>query len=105
LRVQLLFNAGILSSITVALPGAQGATVIGIHGMGVSTPNAAVVAALTAGFAIEEHMANGGIFTIGILSIIFAAGILLVSTLFFGKTIKDAGAAPKEQVIIAPIHT
>jgi hypothetical protein len=70
-----LFNAGILAISTVGDPGAQGAGVIGIHGMGVNTPNAALVAAATVGFANDEHMANGKIFTIGILSIILASGI------------------------------
>jgi hypothetical protein len=94
-----------LAIITVGEPGAQGATVTGTQGIGVSTPKAAAVAAATVGFAIEVHIANGGIFTMGLLSIIFAAGILLVITLLSGKTINEDGAAPNEQAIIAPIHT
>jgi hypothetical protein len=74
-KVQELFSAGILLIITVALPGAQGATVTGMQGMGVSTPNAAVVAAATVGLAKDEHMANGRIFTKGMLSIMLASGI------------------------------
>jgi hypothetical protein len=104
-NVQVLFKAGILASITVALPGTQGAGVTGMQGMGVSTPKAAVVAAATVGFASDVHIAKGRIFTMGLLSMILAAGILLVITLLAGNTTKDEGAAPNEQAIIAPIHT
>lgn len=73
--------------------------------MGVSTPIAAAVAEATIGFAIELHIANGGMLAIGMLSIILAAGLLLVKTLFFGKTINVDGAMPKVQLIMAPIQT
>lgn len=46
-----LLSAGMLAIITVALPGVQGAAVIGVQGIGVSTPSAAAVADATAGFA------------------------------------------------------
>ncbi len=46
-RVHVLFKAGMLANITVELPGAQGVTVTGTQGMGVSTPSAAAVAAAT----------------------------------------------------------
>lgn len=46
-----LFSAGMLAIITVAHPGAQGAAIIGVQGIGVSTPRAAAVAAATAGLA------------------------------------------------------
>jgi len=100
-----LFNDGIFAIKTLLEPGAHGATVAGTHGIGVNTPMAAVVAEATTGFDSEEHVPKGGIFTTGILSIILAAGILQVITLFFGNTINEPGAAPKEQDIIAPIHT
>jgi hypothetical protein len=74
-KVQELFKAGMFAIITVALPGAQGVTVTGTHGMGVSTPKAAVVAAATVGLAKDEHMANGMIFTKGMLSIMLASGM------------------------------
>jgi len=67
-----LLSAGILAIITVGEPGAHGATVTGIHGMGVSTPSAAAVALATKGFAIDEHIAKGNILTIGLLSSILA---------------------------------
>ena len=104
-KVQVLLSAGILAIITVGDPGDHGATVTGTQGIGVSTPKAAAVAAATIGLAGEEHIAKGGMFIMGLLSIMLAAGILLVITLLRGKTINEAGAAPNEQVIIAPIHT
>lgn len=94
-----------LAIIVFEQPGVQGATVTGMQGIGVSTPKAAAVAAATIGLEGELHMANGGIFTMGILSMMLAAGILLVITRFNGNTINEPGAAPKEQLIIAPIHT
>lgn len=100
-----LFSAGMFAINTVGFPGAHGVVVAGIQGIGVKTPIAAEVAAATVGFAIEVHTPKGRIFTMGLWSMIFAAGIGPVITLFIGKTIKLDGAAPKEHCIIAPIHT
>ena len=47
------FSAGMLPIRTVGAPGAHGAGIVGTHGIGVSTPSAAAVAAATVGFAIE----------------------------------------------------
>jgi hypothetical protein len=91
-----LFRAGFLLIITVAEPGAQGAGVTGMQGMGVSTPCAAVVAAATWGFANDEHMPKGMILVIGILSMMVPADILPVLTLLLGKSTNVLGAAPKE---------
>ena len=88
----------------MGLPGAHGAVVTGVHGMGVRTPNAAAVAAATAGFAIELHIANGRIFTKGTLSMILAAGIAFV-TRDFGSTVIGIGAIPKLHCRMAPPHT
>jgi len=63
--VDVLSSVGMLPSITVGAPGTQGATVAGMHGMGVRTPMAATVAAATIGFAGDMHMPNGMIFTMG----------------------------------------
>ena len=82
----------------------QGAGVTGIQGIGVKTPSAAAVAAATVGFAMELHMPKGMIFTIGILSMILAAGVW-VSTLFLGSTTNVLGATPKLQLSIAPMQT
>ena len=65
MSVWVLSSVGMLPSSTVGAPGTQGATVIGMHGMGVSTPIAAAVAAATIGFAGDIHMPNGMIFTMG----------------------------------------
>jgi hypothetical protein len=75
-----------------------------MQGIGVRTPIAAAVAAATVGFAGELHIPKGKIFTIGLLSIIFASGVP-VNTLLEGSTINVAGAAPKLHCNIAPIQT
>lgn len=98
-------SAGILPTIAVGAPGAQGAMVVGIHGIGVSTPRAAAVAAATVGLAMLLHIPKGGIFTSGLLSIIFAIGIPFNITRLKGITINAAGAIPNEHIIIAPEQT
>ena len=50
---------------TVGAPTIQGAAVAGTHGIGVSTPSAAAVAAATVGFAGDEHMPKGMMLTSG----------------------------------------
>ena len=67
-------NAGLLATKIVTEPGTHGAGMTGTHGMGVRTPSAAAVADATVGFAMEEHMAKGGMFLIGMLSMMVAAG-------------------------------
>jgi hypothetical protein len=89
---------------TVGEPGVQGAAVMGVHGIGVSTPRAAAVAEATAGFAMLKHMMNGGMFTNGLLSMIVADGVL-ASCLFVGRTFSVLGPVPKLHNIIAPVAT
>jgi hypothetical protein len=89
---------------TVGAPGAQGAGITGTQGIGVNAPKAAAVAAATVGLAIDEHIPNGMMFTIGTLSMMFASGVA-VSTLFFGNTTSELGAAPKLHCNIAPMQT
>ena len=98
------FSAGFPAISTVGLPGAQGAVVTGIQGIGVNTPKAAAVAEATCGFARELHIPNGITFFIGTLSIIVAIGVFVI-VLFSGVTISEEGAIPKEQAHIAPAHT
>jgi hypothetical protein len=98
-------SAGILPISTVGDPGTQGAAVTGTQGMGVSTPRAAAVAAATVGFEGELHMPNGGIFTMGALSMMVAAGGPPAITQFAGNTTRLLGATPKLHCIIAPAHT
>jgi len=76
----------------------------GIQGMGVNTPEAAAVADATVGFAKDEHMPKGIIFTIGLLSKMLASGVP-VNTRLMGKTTKELGAAPKLHLRLAPEHT
>ena len=104
ISLQLLSSAGMFAIRTVGAPGAQGAGITGTQGIGVNAPSAAAVAAATVGFAIDEHMPNGMMFTNGLLSMIFADGVP-VSVLFAGRTTSELGAAPKLHCNIAPIQT
>jgi hypothetical protein len=65
-----------------------------MHGMGVSTPRAAAVAAATVGFAGEMHMPNGMIFTIGMWSMMLAANCPLIVVRLIGSTESTEGAIP-----------
>ncbi len=101
-----LLRAGKLLINTVGAPTTQGATVTGIQGIGVNTPNAAAVAAATIGLAIELHMPNGGILAIGAKSMIVAAkGPPAIVGGPLGMTINELGVAPKLHCNIAPITT
>lgn len=99
-----LFSAGMLPINTVGAPGAQGAAVTGRQGMGVSTPSAAAVAAATIGFAGLLHIPNGGMLTMGLLSMMLAAGVPVIVRLA-GNTTRLLGATPKLHIIIAPVQT
>jgi hypothetical protein len=101
---EVLFRAGIPPIKTVGDPGLHGAGVLGMQGMGVSTPKAAAVAAATAGFAGDMHIPKGAMFTIGLLSMMLAAGVPAV-VLFVGKTFNVLGATPNEHVVTAPEAT
>ncbi len=105
LRVQVLLSAGLPPTITVGDPGVQGATVLGMQGIGVNVPNAAAVAVATCGFAIEVHIINGLIFIIGLLSIIVAAGFPPAFTNAVGKIFNVLGPVPKLHIICAPEQT
>lgn len=98
-------RAGIFPTSTVGEPGAHGAGVVGIQGIGVSTPSAAAVAAATVGLAILLHIPNGIIFTNGLLSIIFAIGMLLTRVRLVGSMFSVPGAMPNEHCNNAPVQT
>jgi hypothetical protein len=98
-------RAGLLPIITVGEPGVHGAVVTGMQGWGVNTPKAAEVAAATCGLLKVMHMPKDITFFIGILSIMVAAGMLLVITLFSGVIVREAGAAPKVQLVCALLQT
>jgi len=97
-------TAGAFATVTVLDPGAQGERVAGTQGAGVNTPKAADVAAITAGLLGALHIPKGGMFKAGLLSIILAMGMEVV-TLFSRATCKAPGAAPKLHCNVAPPHT
>jgi hypothetical protein len=103
LHMEVLLRAGIPPIMQVAEPGAQG-IVTGIQGMGVRTPSAAAVAAATVGLAIDMHIPNGGMLTMGAQSMIVAAGVPALVRLV-GRTFNVEGAMPKVHIIIAPVVT
>lgn len=105
MHLEILSSAGIFAISTVGAPGTHGAAVAGMHGMGVNTPRAAAVAAATTGLAGELQTPKGMMFTIGMWSMMFAAGGPSHRTLFFGRTVNEDGATPKVQFISAPIET
>ena len=100
-NVDVLFNAAELQISVVGEPTTQGAGVTGTHGIGVKTPSAAAVAPATAGFAMDRHIPNDGIFTIGTWSMMLAAIMLLVITVF-GVGMRLLGDRPKLHCIVAP---
>jgi hypothetical protein len=103
MHIEVLLSAGMPPIRQVGEPGVQGA-VTGMHGMGVRTPRAAAVAAATVGLAIDMHIPNGGILTIGAQSMIVAAGAPAM-VLFVGRTLRVEGAMPNEHIIMAPVVT
>ena len=105
IKVCVLSRQGMFPNTTLGVPVIQGAGVTGIQGIGVSTPWAAVVAAATAGLVGVVHMPKGMMFTIGIWSLILAAGWLLVRVLLIGKTTSVLGANPMEHFRVAPLQT
>ena len=63
------------------------------------------VAAATCGLAGLWHMPKGMMFFIGLWSMMFAAGWLLVSILFSGVTTRVLGAMPMVHCRVAPLQT
>jgi hypothetical protein len=94
-----LLRAGLPAIITVGTPGVHGPGVLGMQGIGVKTPKAAAVAAATWGLDIDMHIPNGGMLTMGLLSMIVAAAGPPALTIPTGNTLSAAGAAPKVHII------
>ena len=105
IHLQVLSRAGMLPMMTVAAPGTHGEEVAGMQGMGVSTPSAADVAAATVGFASDMHIPNVGMFTMGLWSMMLAAGGPPHIVLLVGRTTSELGAAPKLHIKTAPATT
>jgi hypothetical protein len=103
LSVDVSPSAGAPPSVTVGAPGDHGAGVAGTQGIGVKVPEAAAVAAATAGLDGLRHRPKGRMLTSGTWSPMFAAGPEAVST-GLGVGMKDAGAAPIEHVIEPPMQ-
>jgi hypothetical protein len=99
MHLLVLFRDGMPPIVTVGEPGVHGAVVTGTHGTGLPK------AAMTAGFVGAVHIPNGGILTIGLKSMMFAAGVPSAVVRFTGSTIKLDGAIPKLHARIAPIFT
>jgi hypothetical protein len=103
INFELLLMHGIFLTMTVGFPGVHGAGVLGIQGIGVNTPNAAAVADATVGLANEVHIPKGGILTMGLLSMIFAIGLLEAKTILSGRILSVLGANPNGHIIIPPV--
>ena len=95
--MQIFVSAGLLPTISMAEPGAHGAAIAGTHGCGANTPiaAAAAVAAATVGFDGALYIPKGIMFTMGMLSIIVATGILSTIIPSLGGTTNVEGAIPK----------
>ena len=87
---------------TVGEPGVQGAEMTGTQGAGANITGGGLT---VAGLAGQLHMPKGGIFPIGLKSIIVAAGFDATVTVVCEFTMRDDGAAPKLHWRLAPIHT
>lgn len=74
---------------------------LGMQGMGVSTPMAAEVADATVGLANDEHIPNEGMLTMGLKSMILAMGLLASITRFSGVTMSLQGVMPNEHWSVA----
>jgi hypothetical protein len=86
-------------------PGDHGPVTKGMHGIGVSAPMAAAVAAATCGFACVLHIPKGEIFTIGRLSATVAAGTRPAFARLIGSTVSWPGASPSLHLSRAPFAT
>jgi hypothetical protein len=73
--------------------------------MGVNTPSAAAVAAATWGFDMDIHTPKGAMFSMGTLSMMFAANAPHPWVILTGNTVSVPGAAPNVHIIIAPFTT
>ena len=81
MHFDVVLSTGMLATTTVGAPGIHG-VVTGMHGIGVSTPSAAAVAAATVGFESDMHIPNGGMFASGLQSMIVATGTPPIIVLF-----------------------
>ncbi len=104
ISLDVVVKAGMLPISTVGDPGTQGAGNTGTQGMGVNTPSAAAVAAATGGLALLVHLPKVARLTMGLFSIIFAAGVPQ-RTRLVGNTVSGHGAMPNEHMQREPVVT
>lgn len=104
LRVLEAVSIGMPPITALVDPGDQGPAGVGIQAPGVGVPMAAVVAAMTAGFAGAIHIPKGIIFKKGIIFTMVPAWVPAI-TMGAGRNIREAGAAPMEQAARAPETT
>lgn len=98
-------TTGCLPILVFFAAGDHGLTGIGMHEEGMNTGTGPAIFQFI-GLAGEVQFPNAGIFTKGMMSKIFAMGLVFaVKVLFKGSTIIDFGPDPKEQEILAPLHT
>lgn len=103
-RQAVSFSAGNIEVGTVGAPITQGAGVLGIQGIGVNVPMAADVADAVAGKAKEEQTPKGGMFAMGLWSMMLPASMYPDFTIF-GVAMKLEGAAPIVHFMMAPVTT
>jgi hypothetical protein len=101
LHVEPAVSAGFPPIIVRLAPGFHG-VVTGMHGIGVNTPKAALVAAATVGLDKLEHIPNGAMLTMGAKSVTVAAGLPSTITRGVGSGLSVEGARPKLHCNIAP---
>lgn len=94
---------GMPATRVVVDPGDHGEAMSGVHGCGVKTPLAAVVAATTAGFVKLAHIPNGGMFAMGFMSATVAIGVVAFAGP--GATTNVEGMRPIEHWRLAPAVT
>jgi hypothetical protein len=104
LHMHVSLTAGTPLMVTLVEPGDHGPLITGMQGCGVRTPSAADVAAATWGFDGVMHIPNGGMFAMGAMSVILAAGRPPAVTVGEGTT-SELGATPNEHIIAAPFTT
>lgn len=94
-------SAGTPPIVTPDEPGVHGVST-GTHGCGVSTPDAALVAAATCGFASDVHSPKGGTFAGATSSTTPAAA---VAETLAPDAAKVDGVVPNEHCSVAPEQT
>src|SRR3954452_10930016 len=103
MQVEPATSAGLPPIMVVGALGVQVPAMSGTHGIGVSTPSAAAVAAATVGLATLEHIPSGGMVPSGAMSVMAAAGLPSTVTRLPGRTWRVVGASPKDERSNAPV--